>query len=218
MLTLRSLLVLALLALPMASLALEGPVRVIDGDTIDLGPDRIRLFGIDAPERGQSCRRGGVDWDCGAWSAQVLADLVRGGKVTCSRQDVDRNGRIVAICHAGGRDIAADMVAAGAAVAYRRYSQRYVAGEIQARAEAVGVWSGQMTRPEDHRHARNAARTAAPAPSGCRIKGNISASGRIYHRPGQRDYDATRISPAKGEAWFCTEAEARAAGFRPARR
>jgi hypothetical protein len=110
------------------------------------------------------------------------------------------------------------MVAAGAAVAYRRYSQRYVAGEIQARAEAVGVWSGQMTRPEDHRHARNAARTAAPAPSGCRIKGNISASGRIYHRPGQRDYDATRISPAKGEAWFCTEAEARAAGFRPARR
>jgi hypothetical protein len=58
-----------------------------------------------------------------------------------------------------------------------------------------------------------------PAPQGCQIKGNINAKGvRIYHMPGQRDYAATRVSVAKGEAYFCSAAEARAAGFRVARR
>ncbi len=53
----------------------------------------------------------------------------------------------------------------------------------------------------------------------CLIKGNISRSGeRIYHVPGGRWYDATRIDPRKGERWFCTEAEARAAGWRRAKR
>lgn len=201
----------------MASLALEGPVRVVDGDTLDLGGAPVRLFGIDAPERAQTCRRDGAEWACGAWSARVLAGLVRSGDVTCRGRDVDRHGRTVAVCHAGGRDIAADLVAAGAAVAYRRYAQDYVATEARARAKGLGVWAGQMALPEEYRHAARGA-GAAKAPAGCKIKGNIGTSGPIYHRPGQRDYDATRVSPAKGEAWFCTEAEARAAGFRPARR
>jgi hypothetical protein len=58
----------------------------------------------------------------------------------------------------------------------------------------------------------------AMPPAGCDIKGNISKKGeRIYHVPGQRWYDETVISPGKGEAWFCTEAEARANGWRKAR-
>ncbi len=53
----------------------------------------------------------------------------------------------------------------------------------------------------------------------CLIKGNISRSGeRIYHVPGGRWYDATRIDPLRGERWFCSEAEARAAGWRRAKR
>lgn len=56
------------------------------------------------------------------------------------------------------------------------------------------------------------------APDQCRIKGNINAKGeRIYHTPGGEWYDRTRIDPAKGERWFCTEAEARDAGWRPIR-
>ena len=60
---------------------------------------------------------------------------------------------------------------------------------------------------------------AAPAPAGgCAIKGNISQNGRIYHMPGQADYARTRIAESRGERWFCSEAEARAAGWRRARR
>ena len=55
-------------------------------------------------------------------------------------------------------------------------------------------------------------------PGSCQIKGNISAKGeRIYHVPGQRSYNQTKISPAKGERWFCSEAQAQAAGWRRAK-
>jgi hypothetical protein len=58
-----------------------------------------------------------------------------------------------------------------------------------------------------------------PRDRSCAIKGNISGKGaRIYHVPGQRDYERTGIREEKGERWFCSEAEARAAGWRPARR
>jgi hypothetical protein len=58
---------------------------------------------------------------------------------------------------------------------------------------------------------------AKNSPGGCPIKGNISANGeRIYHMPWDHSYAATRIDTRKGERWFCTEAKARAAGWRPA--
>lgn len=216
MLRICSVLVLALMmALPVA--AAEPEARVIDGDTIDLSGQRIRLFGIDAPEKGQVCDNRGQVRDCGAWSARVLRDLIGNDPVQCRARDTDRYGRTVATCTVAGRDIGEMMVGQGAARAYTRYSARYLAHEREAQTQGIGIWSGKMMTPEAHRHA-----TPAPAQTtsgGCPIKGNISASGkRIYHMPGQHDYDATRISPSKGEAWFCTEAEARRAGFRKANR
>ncbi len=74
-----------------------------------------------------------------------------------------------------------------------------------------------MQTPESYRHPAAAVAVATDL-ADCPIKGNIGTNGRIYHRPGQRDYAATRISAAKGEAFFCSEADAIAAGFRPARR
>ena len=55
---------------------------------------------------------------------------------------------------------------------------------------------------------------AVPASGKCRIKGNISGSGKIYHVPGSTWYDRTQIDEASGERWFCSEEEARAAGWR----
>jgi len=57
--------------------------------------------------------------------------------------------------------------------------------------------------------------SAAPPSGKCVIKGNISENGRIYHVPGSPSYDRTKIDESKGERWFCSEAEARAAGWRP---
>lgn len=58
---------------------------------------------------------------------------------------------------------------------------------------------------------------SSAAPGECRIKGNVGSSGRIYHVPGSSAYEKTRIDESKGERWFCTEQEARAAGWRPPR-
>lgn len=136
------------------------------------------------------------------------------------------------------------MVSEGQAVAYRRYSKKYAPLEDAARAAGKGIWSGQFQEPEAWRkeHPRGKARGDAvtqkaaaaavaaaalpPAPplvlpvplgpGGCSIKGNITAKGdRVYHSPGGRSYEATKINTAAGERWFCSEAEAEAAGWRP---
>ncbi|MGP3695736.1 thermonuclease family protein [Rhodobacter sp. NSM] len=214
MLRLRSLLVLFLLIpLQLPAASLEGRVRVIDGDTLEIEGVRVRLFGIDAPERGQTCGERDRVWPCGDWATERLELLLDGAAVRCEGDERDRYGRLVATCEVEGEDVGAHMVRAGAALAYRRYSARYASEEARAESARLGVWSGPMKRPEEYRHAT----PAAPRASACAIKGNISSNGRIYHVPGQADYDRTVVSKP-GERWFCSAAEAESAGFRPARR
>lgn len=225
MLTVRSCLVLALVVLagpaPAADVArLSGPARVVDGDTLVIGAEHIRLYGIDAPEHDQTCTAAGAAWDCGLWAGQALSALVKGREVACTGLDRDRYGRLVARCRVGGADLGAALVAQGAATAYRRYSLDYVGAEDSARRAGLGIWRGTVEAPETFRHEtfrHEAAATESAPPGACAIKGNISNHGRIYHLPGQEHYANTRIDPKRGEAWFCTEAEARAAGFRKAK-
>jgi hypothetical protein len=108
------------------------------------------------------------------------------------------------------------MVARGAAFAYRKYSKAYVGEENAARAARRGVWQGAAERPDQVRAQKRASTDAAPPQAGCAIKGNISSRGHIYHLPGMRSYDATRINSRRGERWFCSEAQAKAAGWRRA--
>ncbi|WP_101341298.1 thermonuclease family protein [Cereibacter azotoformans] len=214
MLRLCSLLVLlALMPSAGAAAALEGPARVIDGDTLEIEGVRVRLFGIDAPERNQTCGERDLLWSCGEWATERLELLLGGGQVRCTGAERDRYGRLLATCEVDGQDVGARMVRSGAALAYRRYSMRYVGEEGRAQAEGTGVWSGPMQRPEDYRHSP----PAPPPPGECAIKGNVSKNGRIYHLPGQADYDRTVISGPE-ERWFCNAREAESAGFRPARR
>ena len=114
-------------------------------------------------------------------------------------------------------------VSQGLALAYRRYSRDYVGEEASARNGRLGMWRGDFIPPWDWRRGerlagnRSAAKSAAG--SGCRIKGNIGRDGsRIYHVPGGQFYDRTRIDTSRGERWFCTEVEARGAGWRRSRR
>lgn len=200
-------------ALPGAAQVLTGPARVIDGDTLEIAGETVRLHAVDAPEAGQQCADGaGQRWACGQAATRALRGLAEGG-LRCEGRERDRYGRLVAKCFAGERDVAETLVRSGAAFAYPRYGRDYVAAERAAAFAGRGVWQGGATRPEALR--------AAPdpqAPEGCAIKGNVSENGRIYHVPGQQHYDRTRVSEARGERWFCSEAEARAAGWRRALR
>ena len=221
MLRLRSLLVLILALCPLgagaAPSAVSGQAYVIDGDTVDIAGTRIRLIGIDAPEMGQTCERGGRSWACGAWAKGQLHARLAGQKVVCTGRDHDRYGRLLATCQTKAGDVGRGLVRDGVAFAYRQYSTAYLPEEQTAARLRVGIWAGTATRPDTVRHA---AADIAPAPSGpshCVIKGNISAHGHIYHQPGQHDYAATRISTSKGERWFCSAQEAEAAGWRAAR-
>lgn len=206
-------------ALPQVVAAdVSGKIRVIDGDTFDVRGVRIRLHGIDAPEQGQTCTTPeGATWGCGAWVTEAVTKSFDGKATRCEAVDTDRYGRMVARCFVGGRDVARSLVQDGLAMAYRKYAMDYVRDERKAAALDVGLHASDMQSPAQFRRAGGNA--GDPPDAACPIKGNISASGtRIFHSPGQNHYDRTRISQRKGERWFCTPEEARAAGWRAARR
>ena len=182
--------------------------RIIDGDTIELNGEIIRINGIDAPEHGQRCG----EWACGAAATDALAALVEDRIVTCDALGSDGYGRTIARCFAGQVDIGQRMVDQGHAWAFLKYSDSYEATQAKAKSLGLGVWSGPYQAPWDYREEKW--QSASQGPNGCRIKGNISANGRIYHTPWSPWYSRTRINLAKGERWFCDEAEAVNAGWR----
>jgi endonuclease YncB( thermonuclease family) len=198
---------------PALAVTLTGAARVVDGDTIEMSGQTLRLIGIDAPELAQPCERDGKPWACGDWSRDALRTRLSGRDLSCSGTDQDRYGRWLVTCRLGGRDLGQVLVRNGVAFAYRRYSAIYVSDEAKAQRDGRGLWAGSTEAPEAFRHVGSA------VPQGCALKGNVSASGtRIFHAPGQKDYAATRIDAAKGERWFCSAAEAKQAGWRAARR
>ncbi|WP_299406414.1 thermonuclease family protein [uncultured Roseobacter sp.] len=211
----------AALALPNGSFAapgLSGTVRVIDGDTLDVGGARVRLFGIDAPEADQMCTtEQGQSWACGAWVTDQVTTLFAGRRAHCVAVDTDRYGRIVAQCEVRGQDLGEVIVSAGLAFAYRTYSDRYVFAEKGAAVRDVGLHASRVQDPSQFRQTRAVGRI--PPDRNCKIKGNISRKGtRIFHVPGQLYYERTGIRPETGERWFCTISDAQSAGWRAARR
>lgn len=201
---------------PAAATITGTDLRIVDGDSLVLNGAKIRLFGIDAPELSQTCTdMRGREWACGRWSRGVMA-RVSVGVLSCVEIDRDRYGRMVARCAGAQGDIGAAMVRAGAAYAYEKYSTDYLPHQDEARQSGKGLWRAGSIDPAAFRAARKPV-TLTEGPKGCKIKGNISKSGRLYHLPGSRWYDDTSINAKTGERWFCSEDEARGAGWRPAK-
>jgi endonuclease YncB( thermonuclease family) len=214
-------------SIPSVAQTFTGAAQAIDGDSLHVGNREVRLFGIDAPEYHQSCKRGAQSWSCGANAAGLLARLVNGKTAKCEAVDTDEYGRTVARCSAGNLDLNRVMVAFGYAVAYRHYSLDYVSAEETARANKRGLWSGTFKMPSMFRHedqpqvdraVRQPGRSyshhrSTPTASGaCVIKGNRGPHGWIYHLPGMPYYQQTRA-----EQMFCSERDAQAAGYRRAK-
>jgi endonuclease YncB( thermonuclease family) len=196
------------------NVAAASTVRVVDGDTIELSGITYRLHGIDAPEAGQKCAKAnGGTWQCGKAAIGALEALAFSGTVECDTRGTDEYSRVIGVCTVDGKGINASMVEAGHAWAFRKFSNDYVEQEGRARGAKRGIWQADTQTAWEYRAARWEVGLQG-APEGCPIKGNISKNGRIYHAPWSPWYKRTKISPNKGERWFCSEAEALKAGWR----
>jgi endonuclease YncB( thermonuclease family) len=137
----------------------SGPALVLDGDTLDIGGLRVRLHGIDAPERDQLCERAdGSRYGCGQFARELLVALVDHRPVRCEKRDVDQYGRMVGVCSGAEPDFGAALVEHGAAIAYRHYSMDYVAQEQKAQHASRGIWQGRFEAPWDYRRGQQKSR------------------------------------------------------------
>jgi endonuclease YncB( thermonuclease family) len=209
---------------PVQAQSIAGDARVADGGSLVVAGRKVRLFGIDAPELDQTCDKDGYTWRCGEAAKAQLEQLVAGQHVECRGQGVDQYARTLAVCSSRYGEINRIMVEQGWALAYRRFSDAYVAEEMRAKATRQGLWTSTFTIPSEFRHSKVAAHVQTTMPHaaipgrafgsarGCAIKGNRNRRGQwIYHLPGMPYYEQTRA-----EEVFCTEAEAQAAGYRRA--
>lgn len=218
----------------LAGFWITGVATVIDGDTIEIQGHRIRLHGIDAPESSQWCTdEGGSTVRCGQQAALVLDSLLQRQNCRFEVLDTDRYGRAVATCYVGETNVNAWLVREGWALAYRKYSEDYVSAEQQAQSGGRGIWQYQFEEPwawrrrpkgdnsmlsSDSISGSASVVTEHTVPTDCDIKGNINSKGEhVYHTCASPWYERTRIDESKGERWFCSEEEARQAGWRCAK-
>jgi len=192
--------------------------RVIDGDTIEIeGGQKVRYIGINTPESVDPRR----PVQCfGVEASNLNKNLVEGKKVRLEKDisETDKYGRLLRYVWLGDTLINDYLVRSGFAQAYSYppdilYSQEFTAAQTEARDAGRGLWSSCSSPTAPVTQPSSKSPQAPPNPN-CTIKGNITTSGKIYHLPGQRYYDQTTIDEGAGERWFCTEADAQAAGWR----
>ena len=131
---------------------LAGAARVLDADTLEMAGHRVRLAGMDAPEKRQACRRNGRRYQCGVAATQALRRRIGGQAITCAVSGQDRHSRLLAVCQgADGTELNGWVVEQGWALAARRFSTRYVAQEERAKEAQAGLWAGAFVPPWEWR-------------------------------------------------------------------
>jgi endonuclease YncB( thermonuclease family) len=133
-----------------ASAEIAGTPRVIDGATIEVAGQRVRLWGIVAPTPGQVCRGEHRAFDCSAVARSQLQDLTAGTDVVCEEVEgaATPPGEIVGRCVAGGFSINRNMVYTGWAFADPAAGELYGAVEDEAREAKRGLWRWDLAPPE----------------------------------------------------------------------
>lgn len=174
-----ALLVLGFLSRPPEN-AITGPAHVIDGDSLTVAGQEMRLKGLDAPEFRQMCREDTRDIPCGRRATAAMKRLVERGPVYCYGAERDRYNRLLVLCRVNGVDIGREMVLAGHAVDYGLYAEE----EREARKMQRGLWAGTFERPEDYRRRLRESGESAPRPPANTGAPNRPASpGSVTPRP-----------------------------------
>ena len=165
MVRLSWLLIAALLfAVPAYTADLTGKPVIIDGDTIKIAGERIRLHGIDAPETDQTCKdEKNEEWPCGQEAMFALTRIVEFHWVRCEGKRRDKYRRLIAKCFVGPYDIEAKMVSQGWALAYRNFSMDYVEEEAEAKKHKRGLWRGEFVPPWQWRQGKRSIISETPA-------------------------------------------------------
>ena len=142
---------------------ISGIPKVVDGDTIHINNYKFRLEGIDAPEMRQQCKKESFkisfldgfifykDYSCGRVSKEKLITKINTSKIKCISSSKDRYKRYIATCFKGKTNLNQWMVRNGFAIAYRRYSKKYVPDEVFAKENKLGLWQGKFMEPEKWR-------------------------------------------------------------------
>ena len=131
-------------------------LKIIDGDTIILNSEKIRFYGIDTPEIKQTCTdKYGHTYLCGVKAKLELEKIIGSRKVSCIKKTKDRYKRSISICYVDENDINSLMVKRGWALAYRKYSKKYVKDEAIAKLNDAGMWSGKFMAPWKWRRMKN---------------------------------------------------------------
>ena len=142
---------------------ISGIPKVVDGDTIHINNYKFRLEGIDAPEMRQQCKKESFkisffigltfykDYSCGRVSKEKLITKIDTTEIKCISSSKDRYKRYIATCYKGKTNLNQWMVRNGFAIAYRRYSKKYVPDEVFAKENKLGLWQGKFTEPEKWR-------------------------------------------------------------------
>ncbi len=198
---------------------ITGRASIVSGDMLRVDRTNVRLDGIDALDREQTCLRAdNRSWRCGDAAQNALGRLIGGRQVRCEPTAKESDGTVRATCFVGTTDIAAELVKGGHVLAEAAMLPRYRAEQGVAREAKAGLWSGpgQPERPAAWR-SRVWEEAKARAPQGCPIKGKVAGrrgdGAKTYHLPWSPTYMQLRVVSARGERWFCSEDEARAAGF-----
>jgi endonuclease YncB( thermonuclease family) len=142
------------------ALEIKGYPRIIDGDSIEINKRKIRLFGIDAPEIKQVCKKPFLtisffafqkDYKCGLLAKNELKKFLQEKEIICISEKKDKYKRYLSICYLQKKDINAWLVKNGYALAYERYSKKYIFEQEYAKNNKLGIWKGTFLSPEKWR-------------------------------------------------------------------
>lgn len=224
----RSLLLLAIAAIVAAGQAAfstprDGPgesLTIIDGDTVQVDGEVIQLYGIDAPELGQMCDRDGNLRPCGVEAALALRKLITfsASSFHCAPwgDGGERNEALpVRVCEVGHEDVGLVMLHSGYSVALPGSFPDYIEAQEVARQAGLGLWHSDFVMPWQWRQDQASNDRPGDSARNCNVKGVFDDQGaRIYYVPTDDEYDKIVVDPSRGDRMFCSDDEARLAGWR----